>query len=276
MNKQISKSPLKGFGISDTEISDLVVILSDQFRNPLSVILLELDQIIEQTKNNLELYRKIRKSLYQIRKNSLIIAKTFNDLMDHIESDLGQLSPQITQFNVVKTLDDTMISSQKLLLNNHVSFIKNTGNKMLLIQADENFIERCMLIFLSDAAKHSTKRQEISVSLDSDESEIIVSVKYHGEEKRNGKHVFDIYTPNNLKMQGQLELGLALAKKLVESQHGRIWFKNEQARVCSLNFAVPIKSELEQTDFFIRGSLEIRDRVQMELAEIYGEIQACD
>lgn len=285
MTKAVSKDSWKKYGMSKGILTDLAMNLSDGFRNPLSVILYELERIMELTNKDPTLDREIHTSLYQVKKNSFKIAKILNDLIDNIEADTGRLSPHITQFNIVKTIDDLIVNTKRLL-NNHVSFTKNVANKELVIQADENLIERCVLNYLSNAAKHSMEGRKINIALDSDGSEIVVSVMYYGKESRNEEQVFSLYTSKSPKIQFEPESGLGLAKKLVEIQHGRVWFNTSSFKSretfwgdnddpegkCSLYFAIPIRSELEQSSFLIRGSLDIRDRVLMELADINTEI----
>jgi signal transduction histidine kinase len=267
MNKVISNNPLMDYGINERLLSDFVLFLSDELRNPLSVILMKLDQITEQTKEDLELYRKIHILLLQVKNNSLIIAKIINDQIDNMD----EIRPHITEFNVINTLNELTINIKRILSNYHVSLKNVLTGKALYIQADESFFERSLLNYISYAAKNTMKGQEIKIKLDLDGSGIKVSVQYNGGEVAKGDRFSETQEPNILM---GFEPGLALVRKLIEMQNGHVWADDELEGENSLYFTLPIKSETEQSNFLVRTSLSIRDRVLMELADLNSGIES--
>ena len=259
-----------------SELSDFLINLSHEFRTPLAVILLELDQITMHTQNNSEFNINL-KSIQQIRKNTLRISKVVNNLIDITDAQLGQLKPQITLFDAVKTIRKITSETKQVVATKHIRFINHFGERTLYIEADEHLFSRVLLNLLSNAFKHAKKGEIIYIVLDSDGTNITVSVKDQGDGiKINAvPKIFKTAMPCGLQLARDAEglgLGLSLVRTMVELQHGQVWFENEPGQGSTFYFTLPIVSELEPGGFLIRSLQSLPDTVYLELADLQTEM----
>ena len=266
------KNPLRQVVTNDSELSDFLINLSHEFRTPLAVILLELDQITMHTQNNSEFNINL-KSIQQIRKNTLRISKVVNNLIDITDAQLGQLKPQITLFDAVKTIRKITSETKQVVATKHIRFVNHFGERTLYIEADEHLFGRVLLNLLSNAFKHAKKGEMIYIVLDSDGTNITVSVKDQGDGiKINAvPKIFKTAMPCGLQLARDAEglgIGLSLVRTIVELQHGQVWFQNEPGQGSTFYFTLPIVSELEPSGFLIRSPQSLTDSVHLELADL--------
>jgi signal transduction histidine kinase len=257
---------------SKEQLSDFVMNLSHEFRTPLSVMLLELDLAMKETAENPGISHPLKKSLHNIKRNSLRITKNVNDLIDMINAMLGELRPHITFFDAVKSTNAIMASAKAVLKTRRLSFINHISDNALFIEADEALFQRAILNLLSNSIKNSGADKVVQVSLDSSETDITLSFKDEGESitTLKGADGFEIKLPDasNLARSSEgLGTELFLVKTIVKMQKGRVRLRTRGGGNI-FSFSLPIKSPIEQDTFFIGNSLDIKDRVQMELADI--------
>jgi signal transduction histidine kinase len=276
MEDPILKNPLKQVVTSDSELSDFLINLSHEFRTPLAVILLELDQITTVAQNNSEI-NAILKSIQQIRKNTLRISKVVNNLIDLTDAQLGQLKPQVILFDAVKTIRKITSETKHVVATKHIRFINHFGERTLYIQADEHLFTRVLLNLLSNAFKHAKKSEMIYIVLDSDGTNITVSVKDLGEGIKISAvpKIFKTPMPCGLQLARDAEglgIGLSLVRTIVELHNGQVWFENEPGQGSTFYFTLPIVSELEPGGFLIRSLQTLTDSVYLEMADLQTEM----
>jgi|AGTN01.2.fsa_nt_gi Signal transduction histidine kinase len=270
------KNPLRQVAANDRELSDFLINLSHEFRTPLAVILLELDQITAVAQNNPEL-DIILKSIRQIKKNTLRISKVVNNLIDITDAQLGQLRPQVTLFDAVKTIRKITSETKQVVATKHIRFVNRFGKRALYIQADEHLFGRVLLNLLSNAFKHAKKGEMIDIVLDSDGTNITVSVKDQGEgiTASAAPRIFKTPMPCGLQLVRDAEglgIGLSLVRTIIELHHGQVWFENGPGRGSTFYFTLPIVSELEPGGFLIRSLQSLTDSVYLELADLQSEM----
>lgn len=271
MDSSSLKNPLKQI-VSESQLSDFLINLSHEFRTPLAVILLELEQLSAQKKDT-GYKPEYQESISHIKKNSLRIAKAVNNLIDIISSGQGGLSPQVTSFNAIKTIRDITGAVRHIIRAKHLLFDNRPGGRELFITADEGMFEKAFLNLLSNALKHSKKEGPIYVVLDSDGADMTVSVRDEGGgiKKSMEEDIFNRLLPGGLDMSKDSEglgVGLSLVKAIADAHHGRVWFKNEPGRGSTFFFSLPIESTIKKGGFIAEMPLSFSERVQMELSDL--------
>lgn len=113
-----------------------------------------------------------------------------------------------------------------------------------MIALDVSMTERILDNLIGNAIDHTPKGGEVRVGLRSQDGTVVVSIEDSGpgisdEDKR---HLFDpFYRSQAAPKEGQhAGLGLAIAKRMVELQQGRIWVENRAHKGACFCFALPL------------------------------------
>jgi signal transduction histidine kinase len=215
-------STLKEIDRAKTEVIEMV---SHQVRSPLTAILL----YIEMLSRTGELNPSQMEFAAQVSNSVQLITDTINDLLDlgKIESGLDQ---QWEPVNIVETLQyvydklsDRAEAKQhqfKFNINGDIPMVN--GNLVRLRQAFINLVD--------NAIKYTPEKGTVSVTLMTEESQIVVSVKDSGigipldDQPRIFEKFFRAKEATE-KFEGT-GLGLSIVKTIIEAHDGRIWVQS--------------------------------------------------
>jgi K+-sensing histidine kinase KdpD len=272
MEDSILKNPLTQT-VSESRLSDFLINLSHEFRTPLAIILMELDQLLKDTEKDNGYKPELQESISHIKKNSLRISKVINNLIDVMACGQGVISPKVSSFDAVKVITDITATVRQTVFPKHLLLCNNTGERVLFIKADEGMLERAFLNLLSNAIKHSKKDGSIYVIIDSDMDDMTLSVRDEGGgiKKETEKHIFKKLLPGGFDLAKSTEglgVGLLLVKAIADAHNGRVWLKNEPGHGSTFYFVLPIESRLKESGLKIERPLSFVERVQMELSDI--------
>jgi len=113
-----------------------------------------------------------------------------------------------------------------------------------LIRADESRLRQILQNLLNNALKFTAGGGEITLRAGEKGAELIVEVQDTGSgiAKQMQERIFDPYYREESDRQrlSGLGLGLALCKKLVKLQGGRIWVKSEKDKGSTFSFSMPL------------------------------------
>jgi PAS domain S-box-containing protein len=114
----------------------------------------------------------------------------------------------------------------------------------IIVEADRTYLELVMENLLSNADKYSPAHTEVEVVLRVDQDEATLSVLDHGigmGEADVDKLFTPFYRTDAAKSQANgIGIGLAVCKRVIESQGGRIWARPRQGGGSELSFALPL------------------------------------
>jgi PAS domain S-box-containing protein len=172
-----------------------------------------------------------------------------------IESGRIIVEPKPTELNkmVAEVVEEVKIRylDKKQKLNVRIP------SDLPIISIDPRLIRQVYVNLLTNAAKYTPEKGEISVILSKTDTEIISEIRDNGygipaseQEKVFGK----FYRGTNA-VSGANDgtgLGLYLIKSIVELSQGRIWFKSEESKGTSFWFSLPLAGTFEK-----KGSLSI-------------------
>jgi signal transduction histidine kinase len=222
MDDTTVKNLLKNVLDDEDHLANFILSFSHEFRTPLSVILLELEQLIRKTKDCLPVdLNELQASIRQIRKNSLRMTRAINNLIDTAEAGIHRMHLQIAPFNVIGDIQDVIACVQQFTGKENIRFINRSGKNRLIIQADQYMFERVLLNLISNALKYAKKGTTVHIDLNINETEITVSVTNKG----NGLEQNIFENRNHFRLASNtdgLGIGLLLVKSIVELHHGRV------------------------------------------------------
>jgi PAS domain S-box-containing protein len=152
------------------------------------------------------------------------------------------LEPQVLTHVVRKAIE----SFQRRKFARPVALIAD--KRQIVVEADRTYIELLMENLLSNADKYSPEGQPIEVVLQIRDGEVQVRVldRGIGMEDAEADRLFTPFyrTSAGKKFANGIGIGLAVCKRVVETQGGRIWARAREAGGSELGFALPLTEEL--------------------------------
>lgn len=170
--------------------------------------------------------------------------------LDNMTNDLLLYSRLNSKKRNVKTID--VENSLKIALLNLKVQIEETSSKitydpMPTLEADEKLIVQLFQNLIGNAIKYrSSEPPEIHISTKREKNQYLFSVRDNGI-GIEPKHLEKIYTIfQRLHTHEEYEgtgIGLAISKKIVEEQGGKIWAESEPGKGTTFYFTIPIKKK---------------------------------
>jgi len=222
--------------------SDFVSIVSHELRTPLAISTEGINLVVDGIVGSISEQQK--ELLITSRDNLKRLNLIINDLLDmqKIESGKISLNKGLVDFKaLVKSLADDykkVLSTKKQIIN--VSMPKSD----ILLYIDPNKIIQVITNLLNNANKFTPEGGRIDITLAMKKKEVLCSVKDSGVgiSQENMKKLFRKFQQfartDGPGLKGT-ELGLSIAKSLVEIHEGKIWAESQPTEGTTFNFTLP-------------------------------------
>jgi len=261
--------------------------LMHEFKTPLNVIFSSI-QLIDTYKKNTdcETYRiKTSKQMNIILQNCLRIMRTTNNLIDIDRHGSGFLRIKPDNYDIVKLIKDITNSVKRYTESKgiHLLFESSVGSR--IIACDPDMIERIMLNLISNAIKFTDKGGTITVKINENEKDMIISVTDTGigiPEKKLSK-IFELFNKDEEDIVHNKEgtgIGLYLVKAFVEAHNGQIKATSEISKGTTFDITLP-KRVIEKVESppvnklyskTVKSSIldDLANRINIEFSDIYS------
>ena len=218
--------------------------ISHEFRTPLTLIIGPLEKLIRQGTHD----KKTKDSFSIMYRNSLILLRLINQLIDFRKFEQGKMKLRASNGNVVSFLNEVFLSFNELAANKRITYTFWSRRNDIEIWFDDDKLERIMYNLLSNAFKFTPENGQIDVLVDETESDVIVKVIDSGVgiPKEMQSHIFErFYQAERIKNRkvGSTGIGLSFIKGLVEMHKGDITFISEEDK--GTTFTVTLKKGIE-------------------------------
>ena len=251
--------------------------ISHEFRTPINIILGTMQVInknIEQKNIQLD---SLKKHTNYIKQNSYRLLKLVNNLIDISKMDIGMYELRCSNQNIISIIEDITLSVAEYTKNNKINLIFDTDKEEVITYCDPDKIERIILNLLSNAIKYTPENGFIEVKINSQEDEVIVSVRDSGVgiPKNKLDIIFDRFgqvdDSFNRKCEGS-GIGLSLVKNLVEMHEGRIKVNSKVNEGSEFIFSIPIKVKEENNFNEYNNDRKCKhvERCDIEFSDIYS------
>lgn len=222
---------------------DFIATLTHDLRTPLLAAIQTLQFFIDGTVG--ELNEKQFILLETMKKSNEDLLGLVNALLEVYKYESGQLVLYRENFALAEIIhsciEEVRLLAEKNSLNIDFSYSKDTK-----IYADKHEIKRVIMNFLGNAIKHTNKQGNITVSLDFEKENAIVSVKDKGVgiPKEDIPRLFNRFSQGTGKKRStSTGLGLYLSRQIVEAHGGKIWVESELNRGSNFIFTLPLVEE---------------------------------
>lgn len=220
---------------------DLIVAISHDLRTPLAsaraMIEALADGVVSEPETMQRYYATTR---IQIENLSGLI----NDLFELAQLDTGQVQLRLEPVNMNDLLSDVLETMQVHARNKGVSLRAVFSQDLPIIKAELDKIQRVLFNLVQNAIRHTPASGSIALATRVIPEGIQVDVVDSGEgiPTEDLPHVFDQFfrgDRSRSRETGGAGLGLAIARRIIEAHHGRIWVESQVGRGTCFSFVLP-------------------------------------
>ncbi|MDR7128577.1 signal transduction histidine kinase/CheY-like chemotaxis protein/AraC-like DNA-binding protein [Algoriphagus sp. 4150] len=200
--------------------------ISHEFRTPLTLIQGPIEEMLQNKDASM-----FKSDLFLIRKNTYRLLRLVNQLMDFRKIDGDKMAINASQQALIPFLEDIMSVFGKTAKDNQIRFKLMCEEPHIKLWFDPAMMDKVIFNLLSNSFKFTPRKGfvYVKVSRDMPRYEVVIEVVDNGEGMNHEEvlHVFDrFYQGSSGVRKVGTGLGLALAKELVELQHGKIVAKS--------------------------------------------------
>ena len=212
-------------------------------KNPLSVLLLSLDLLVSDFADVLrEEQREILRSASMAGQQMLHLV---TNMLEVQRLEDGKMPVRLQGLDLALALRMTVRQAQPLADQKRIALLLQVADTLPQVRADVDLTSRVVANLLDNAMKFTPSGEQISVTAEPGEKEIVVCVADSGPgvPVDQQTHIFEKFAQVELgpyREKGSVGLGLAFCKLAVEAQGGRIWVESEPGHGSRFKFALPV------------------------------------
>ena len=201
--------------------------IAHELRTPVTNLTTQTQVLLSQTRSADE-YREV---LYSNLEEYERMAKMVGDMLYLAQTDNQLIKPERVPVDIAAELDALFEYFEPLSEERH---IKLTRRGMISpVQGDRLMLRRTLSNLLSNAIRHTSSGQAVTVSLHQDQQEVVITVSNPGDtvKAEHLPHLFDRFyraDPSRQRHGDGAGLGLAIVKSIVEAHGGEISVRSNE------------------------------------------------
>jgi signal transduction histidine kinase/ligand-binding sensor domain-containing protein/DNA-binding response OmpR family regulator len=250
--------------------------ISHEFRTPLTLILVPLQQILSNYNGSNDMFKKLK----VIESSANHLLSLINRLMDFRKFENNQFILESAEGNIVKFLNEIFLSFTEFAKDGGYIYTFSTSDEEILVYYDRNKLERVFYNLISNAFRYTPKGGIISIHIKKEEKDIVIEIEDSGvgiAEEYIDK-IFDLFfeIPTHKNLENNYNkgtgIGLSIVKNIVNLHKGAITVENKSTNGAIFTVKLPLgKEHLSENeilkDFKISDDLTLYTS-QLSLAEI--------
>mgnify|MGYP000315349522 CR=1 FL=1 len=219
-------------------IGETAMMIGHDIRNPLQAIFNTLYLTIKKIdtiSTSLEEKNQLKNLLERIYKQAEYINGIVMDLQDYAKD----VTPQLVETDIHELLDDALSS---IMIPEKIDVILDVEEGFPKILADHTLMKRVLANLIKNAVEAMPEGGKVRISATVKGDKVLINVRDTGIgiPKENMDKIFKPFFTTKSKGLG---LGLAICKKLVEAQGGRITVKSEAGKGTEFKIEIPVGKE---------------------------------
>lgn len=196
--------------------------VSHELRTPLTLILGPVEELL----NGHPLTRSQQDNLRIVQRNARTLLKHVNDLLDVAKLEAGKMTINYSEFNLAKLVRLTASHFESAMASKHIHFTIKTP-RTLIVQGDEEKIQRIVMNILSNALKFVPKGGHVDCRLETNDHKVSITITDNGRgiKKELRDVIFERFRQiegGPTRSTGGTGLGLSIVKDFVDLHHGAV------------------------------------------------------
>ncbi|WP_139793701.1 response regulator [Reichenbachiella faecimaris] len=220
--------------------------ISHDLRTPLTLIMGGIEQVLKS--EDLLLTEKAERQLKTGLLNGERIIHLTNEINELIKLEDGKLAINKKYVDIDKMLNlfVKMFNSMAELKGVHLSYSKSIFEGDSYVHIDPSQFEKVLFNLITNALKHTKKDDSVTVALNKDGDQLLISVIDSGEgiPEQNLPYIFERYyqaPDTTFKTQEGFGIGLALVKEIINKHDANIQVKSKLGQ--GSEFIITIQQE---------------------------------
>jgi len=217
--------------------------LVHELKTPLTPIMASSELLVEEL--NEEPLTGLARNVFRGAQN---MNKRVDELLDLARGEVGMLKVKLNPVDPEKLLYEVHKYMEPSAQHSGQTLSLVIQSKLPVVMADDDRVRQILFNLIGNSIKYSPPGSHIEVSAREEEDNLVFDVKDTGRgmsEEEQEKLFQPYYRIEGRERLSGLGLGLALSKKLVELQNGRIWVVSHKGKGSTFSFSLPIKNIIQ-------------------------------
>jgi signal transduction histidine kinase len=221
---------------------DLIAAVSHDLRTPLTSIRAMIEALADGVVTD---EATIQRYYANIGAQIASLSSLINDLFELSQLETGEAQLHLEPFNLNDLLSDVVESMQPQAQAKEVSLKGIFYEDLPMVRAEMVKIQRVLYNLVQNALRHTPASGSISLATTVVPEGIQVDVADTGEgiAPEDLPHIFEQFfrgEKSRSRETGGAGLGLAIAKRIIEAHHGRIWVDSQVGQGTRFSFVLPV------------------------------------
>ena len=219
---------------------ELITTISHEIKTPLTTVKAYIDAISDGVCPDME---SVMDYIEVMRSNTDKMTRLVEDLLLHALQELGQIS-----VNPIEQYSKSMLLHMIKPMGHYVRttgvvFIEPQEIPDVLIAADANRLEQVISNLITNALKHTSPGDSISIQIEQELEQLKITIADTGEGilPQDMPFIFGRYFKGQVNANNEGNgLGLSICKHIIEAHNGSISFKSTKGEGTVFNFTIPL------------------------------------
>lgn len=219
--KEVAENSEKG----KEQLSNSLADISHQIKTPLTSMRILLDNLAD----NPDMEPEVRKDfIREISKQVDWISSLVISLLKMAKFDAGTIKMENSNINAKKLIDNVLDNLSILIEIKEIEVITKIDEKASFI-ADYKWQLEAITNIVKNAIEHSMQNSKIYITVENTSMFLKIKVKDEGKgiSKKDRKHIFERFYKSKDSQEGNVGIGLPLAKTIIEQNNGYIKVDSE-------------------------------------------------
>ena len=212
--------------------------MSHELRTPLTSILGFSEILLDQE----ELGETQRRFCQKIQDSGFQLQASLNQLVDLSRIEAGQTEVFLQEFTLRETLRESCANVARLAQKKQVKVEYEMEPEIITVVSDQGKLRQILFNFIAWAVSRSPVGEAVNISVEiNDQARLNINIRDQGDPVADVDHIFDPEHATNAREPNTNELGIIIARKLLEMMNGTVVLNDTAARGLETTIQLPAR-----------------------------------
>jgi len=212
--------------------------MSHELRTPLTSILGFSEILLDQE----ELSETQRRFCQKIQDSGFQLQASLNQLVDLSRIEAGQTEVFLQEFTLRETLRESCANVARLAQKKQVKVEYEMEPEITTIVSDQGKLRQILFNFIAWAVSRSPNGEAVNISVEiNDQAHLNIIIRDSGDRVADIDHIFDPEHATNAREPNTNELGIIIARKLLEMMNGTVALNDTASQGLETTIQLPTR-----------------------------------